>query len=102
MSAARQRRFRRLMPTAVGLIAAGALVTGCTSNTPDGGNSSGGNTTVSDNAQTGPPVSDNGGAGDPAPIGFSAPAADHGWIAGITDAAKAAADQYDDVDLQVA
>jgi ribose transport system substrate-binding protein len=92
MSAARQRRFRRLMPTTVGLIAAGALVTGCTSNTPDEGNSSGGNTAVSDNDES----------GDTVTIGFSAPAADHGWIAGITEAAKATADNYDDIDLQVA
>src|SRR4051794_41229130 len=27
--------------------------------------------------------------------------ADHGWIAGITDAAKKTAEDYDDIDLQV-
>ena len=92
MSAARQRRFRRLMPTAVGLIAAGALITGCTSNTPENENSGGGNNAVSDNDE----------AGDTVTIGFSAPAADHGWIAGITEAARNEADKYDDIDLQVA
>ena len=92
MSAARQRRFRRLMPTAVGLIAAGALITGCTSNTPDNESSGGGNNAASDNDESGDTVS----------IGFSAPAADHGWIAGITQAARDTAANYDDIDLQVA
>src|SRR3954462_5980353 len=92
MSAVRQRRFRRLMPTAVGLIAAGALITGCTSNTPDNESSGGGNNAASDNDAS----------GDKVTIGFSAPAADHGWIAGITQAARDTADKYDDIDLQVA
>jgi ribose transport system substrate-binding protein len=92
MSAARQRRFRRLMPTAVGLIAAGALITGCTSNTPENQSSGGGNNAASDNDEK----------GDTVTIGFSAPAADHGWIAGITQAARDTAANYDDIDLQVA
>src|SRR3954466_13534995 len=92
MSATRQRRFRRLMPTVVGLIAAGALVTSCTSNTPESESSGGGNNAASDNDES----------GDTVTIGFSAPAADHGWIAGITEAARNEADKYDDVDLQVA
>ncbi|BCY11923.1 substrate-binding domain-containing protein [Actinoplanes sp. L3-i22] len=33
-------------------------------------------------------------------IGFSAPAADHGWIAAITDNAKAQAQAYSDVELR--
>jgi ribose transport system substrate-binding protein len=80
------------MPTAVGLIAAGALITGCTGNTPDNASSGGGNNAASDNDKS----------GDTVTIGFSAPAADHGWIAGITEAARNEADKYDDVDLQVA
>lgn len=35
-------------------------------------------------------------------IGFSAPAADHGWMAAITNSAKATAARYDDIDLRVA
>ena len=35
-------------------------------------------------------------------IGFSAPAADHGWMAAITEAAKAEAAEFDDVELRVA
>jgi ribose transport system substrate-binding protein len=35
-------------------------------------------------------------------IGFSAPAADHGWMGSITQSAKDVAAQYDDVELRVA
>jgi ribose transport system substrate-binding protein len=80
------------MPTAVGLIAAGALITGCTSNTPENQSSGGGNNAASDNDEK----------GDTVTIGFSAPAADHGWIAGITQSARDTAANYDDIDLQVA
>jgi ribose transport system substrate-binding protein len=93
MTAARQRPYRRLTSTAVALIGATALIAGCTGNTPESsGDSGGGNTAASDNDET----------GDTVTIGFSAPAADHGWIAGITEGARAEAEKYDDVDLQVA
>ena len=93
MSATRQRGYRRLTTTAVALVGVGALLAGCTGNTPESsGSSGGGNNAASDNDES----------GDNVTIGFSAPAADHGWIAGITNAAKAEAEKYDDVDLQVA
>jgi ribose transport system substrate-binding protein len=92
MSAARQRPFRRLSYTAVALLSAGVLVAGCTGNEPASSSSSGGNNAASDNDAK----------GDKVTIGFSAPAADHGWMSGITNAAKAAAEKYPDVDLQVA
>jgi ribose transport system substrate-binding protein len=41
-------------------------------------------------------------AGDKVVIGFSAPAADHGWMGSITQSAKDVAAQYDDVELRVA
>jgi ribose transport system substrate-binding protein len=40
--------------------------------------------------------------GDTVVIGFSAPAADHGWMGSITESAKKVAEQYDDVELRVA
>jgi ribose transport system substrate-binding protein len=92
MSAARQRPYRRLMTTAVALVGAGALVTGCTSNEPESSGSDEGGGAVSANDDP----------GDTVTIGFSAPAADHGWMAGITEAAQAEADKYDDVELRVA
>jgi ribose transport system substrate-binding protein len=91
MSATRQRPFRRLMTTAVCAAGAAVLVAGCTSNTPES-SSSGGNNAASNNDDTGKTVT----------IGFSAPAADHGWMAAITNGAKAQADKYKDVKLDVA
>jgi ribose transport system substrate-binding protein len=93
MSATRQRGYRRLTSTAVALIGAGALLAGCTGNTPEeSGDGGGGNNAASDNDESGDTVS----------IAFSAPAADHGWIAGITESARAEAEKYDDIDFQVA
>ncbi|SFE56097.1 substrate-binding domain-containing protein [Blastococcus tunisiensis] len=93
MSAARQRPYRRLMSTAVALAGAGVLVAGCTSNEPESsGSDGGGDNVASSNDETGETVR----------IGFSAPAADHGWMAGITEAARDAAEEYEDIDLIVA
>jgi ribose transport system substrate-binding protein len=92
MTATRQRRFRRLTSTAACAIGAVVLVAGCTSNSSEDKGSSGGNNAASANDDTGETVR----------IGFSAPAADHGWIAGITEAARAEAGKYSDIDLQVA
>ncbi len=82
----------------VGLVAglATLALAGCTGNTPESSSSApeGGTS----QAETG----SNDEAGDPVVIGFSAPAADHGWMASITESAKAAAESYDDVDLRVA
>jgi ribose transport system substrate-binding protein len=93
MSATRQRPFRRLPYATVALLSAGVLVAGCTSNTPeDSGSGGGGNEAASANDEPGETVT----------IGFSAPAADHGWMAGITEAARAEAEKYEDVELVVA
>ena len=92
MSTTRQRGYRRLTSTAVALIGATALIAGCTGNTPEESGDGGGNNAASDNDETGDTVS----------IAFSAPAADHGWIAGITESARAEAEKYDDIDFQVA
>jgi ribose transport system substrate-binding protein len=92
MSATRQRPYRRLTSTAAALIGVGVLMTACTGNTPESSGNGGGNNAASSNDDTGTTVT----------IGFSAPAADHGWMAGITQAAQAQADKYGDVELQVA
>ncbi len=84
--------YRRLMTSAVALVGAGALVAGCTSNEPENQNSGDSNNAASSNDES----------GDTVVIGFSAPAADHGWMAGITEAARAEAEKYDDVELRVA
>lgn len=95
MSATKQRSFRRLLTTVACVAGAAVLMTGCTSNSPSSSAaaSGGGN-----NAAT----SNNDAKGKSITIGFSAPAADHGWMAAITNAAKAQAAKYPDVKLVVA
>jgi ribose transport system substrate-binding protein len=72
-------------------VSAGALLTACTSNDPQ------------NTAQVKADTSDNpnAAAGQKVVIGFSAPAADHGWIAAITNNAKAQAAAYPDVELKL-
>ena len=69
----------------------GVLLAGCTSNSDDDDN---GNT---QNVASG--GGDNAEAGKEVTIGFSAPAADHGWIAAITKNATDQAGQFEDVTL---
>jgi ribose transport system substrate-binding protein len=90
MSATRQRGYRRLSTT-VALVGAAALIAGCTGNEPESSGGNGGNNAASDNDET----------GDTVRIAFSAPANDHGWIAGITESARNEAEKYDDVELVV-
>ncbi|MCB0896506.1 MAG: substrate-binding domain-containing protein [Nocardioides sp.] len=83
---------------ATGLIAGVAVLAlaGCTSNSSDSGddNTSGGTSAA--------PAGSNDESGDKVVIGFSAPAADHGWMGSITESAKNEAAKYDDVELKVA
>src|SRR3954452_14425674 len=71
-------------------VGTGALLTACTSNDPGAGAQV--KTNASGDANAAP--------GQKVVIGFSAPAADHGWIAAITNNAKAQAGQYSDVELK--
>ncbi len=82
---------RRRWLAAAGTAAALALVVGCTSNTPEAEGSGSPAPVV---AATG-----NDEAGDKVVIGFSAPAADHGWMGSITKSAVAEAAKYPDVEL---
>lgn len=85
---------RRWMLTAGAILASVALVAGCTGNTSKNDSSDdGGGGTTSGVA--------NDESGDTVTIGFSAPAADHGWMGAITRAALAEADKYDDIELVV-
>ena len=82
---------RRRLLVGGATISAGALLAACTSNNEASGQSDSGQTKVNsgDNAAPGKAVT----------IGFSAPAADHGWIRAITDNAKKQAAAYSDVKL---
>ena len=73
-------------------VGAGTLLTACTSNTPQE------NTQVNTNQNSA--ANPNAAPGQKVVIGFSAPAADHGWIAAITSNAKAQAAAYSDVELK--
>ncbi|MEU5881870.1 substrate-binding domain-containing protein [Spirillospora sp. NPDC047279] len=70
------------------MIGAGALTAGCTSNDEKD---------PAPAAQVGNAGGDNDKPGKQVTIGFSAPAADHGWIGAIAKNAQAAAKQYSDV-----
>ncbi len=83
----------------IGLVAglASLSLAGCTGNSTDSEESSVGAGGTSQ-AESG----SNDEAGDDIVIGFSAPAADHGWMASISESAKKVAEQYDDVELRLA
>jgi ribose transport system substrate-binding protein len=70
-------------------VGAGALLTACTGNSDDDSSAQAVVTGGGDNAEPGKEVT----------IGFAAPAADHGWIAAITNNAKAQAKAFEDVKL---
>ncbi|AWB91570.1 substrate-binding domain-containing protein [Aeromicrobium chenweiae] len=86
-------RRRRALAT-VGAFAAATLVLGaCTNGSGDDNDTS----EAISKSNT-----DNDKSGDKVVIGFSAPAADHGWMGSISKSAIAQAKKYDDVDLKVA
>lgn len=87
---------KKLGTTMVAGIAVLALAA-CTSNDPeeDNDDDTGGGTSQAE-------AGSNDEAGDTVVIGFSAPAADHGWMGSITESAEREAAKYDDIELRVA
>ncbi|NUW35082.1 substrate-binding domain-containing protein [Nonomuraea sp. SMC257] len=77
-----------------GLGGAALLAAGCTSNEPSAAPA------ASAAPVPAPSAGGNDQPGTKVTIGFSAPAADHGWIAAIAKNAEAAAKQYTDVDFK--
>lgn len=91
---------RRWFATAGALAASALLLGACTSNTaPEDDTTAAGTSTSTGTSGAG---GANDETGETVVIGFSAPAADHGWMGAITAAASAEADNYEDVDLRVA
>lgn len=88
MTASRTIRMRTL--AAASAVAVIALLAGCSSDAK----------TTSTSAAVG--GGDNAAAGEKIVIGFSGPAADHGWLGAINSAAIAEAKKYSDVELRVA
>ena len=82
----------RLVLTGIAVVASVGLLAGCTGSGGDSDNIVGQGTTTEENAA----------AGDTVTIGFSGPAADHGWLGAINSGALAAAESFPDVDLKVA
>lgn len=91
MSASSADMSRRKLLLGGAAVGAGALLAGCTSNDTKDSNTG---TNTKENAATEAP-------GKAVTIGFSAPAADHGWIGAITANAKAQAAKFSDVTLKV-
>ena len=83
---------RKLLAAAGASLAAIALLVGCTAGPDTGTDTGGGGGTVEGNEAE----------GDTITIGFSGPAADHGWLGAINSAAIAEAAKYPDIDLIVA
>ena len=82
---------RRRLMLGGAAVGAGVLLAGCTSNEDKN--------TSTNNGQTKVGGGDNAAPGKAVKIGFSAPAADHGWIRAITDNATKQAKLYSDVTL---
>jgi ABC-type sugar transport system substrate-binding protein len=85
---------RRLRILTGGALATLLVLAGCTSNSADSGSSDGDNDSKA--------VSKNDDPGKKVTIGFSGPAADHGWLAAINKSALDEAKKYDDVTLKTA
>jgi len=85
-------RRTRLALGGVSLLAAAGLLAGCTGSGAE-------EESVVDQGTT---SEENAASGDTVTIGFSGPAADHGWLGAINSGAQAAADSFDDVELRVA
>ncbi len=88
MLRASKRRTQLLVTTGAALALAG-LITGCTATTGGGNNTPTNNT---GNEESGETIT----------IGFSGPAADHGWLGAINSGAIAEAEKYEDIELIVA
>lgn len=89
-----RRRFLR----GAGALGAGIALVGCTSNEPAEEVADAG-TTSAETAGAAAAGAASEQAGPPVTIGFTAPAADHGWIAAVTKNAQDEAAKYSDVTL---
>ena len=87
--------WRRGVTTSLAVLASAAVLASCVSNAPeDSGDDNGGGEAAAG--------SSNDEIGDTVTIGFSAPAADHGWMGAMTTLAQDAASEYEDIELLVA
>src|SRR4051794_28979625 len=88
----------RRLTLATGAALAGVLfLSACSTDTNDTDNSSSSSSSGQSKA-----TSKNDDPGKKVVIGFSGPAADHGWLAAINSSAKDEAAKYEDIDLKTA
>ena len=92
MSDSRTGFDRRRFLAVGGVVGAGAVLAACTSNDPD--------TAADAPAQAAVGNNDNSAPGTKVTIGFSAPQADHGWIAAISKNAADSAKRFTDVTFE--
>ena len=90
-------RFTPRYLSAAALISATLLVSGCLSNDPEEVESE----DDAGSAAAAEPAGDNAEPGEEVVIGFSGPAAGHGWIGAITEGAQAQGEDFEDIDLRV-
>jgi len=83
----------RVIGTGIAALTAVALLAGCTAGSPEG---------EEDVADQGTTSEENEASGDTVTIGFSGPAADHGWLGAINSGAIEAAESFPDVELSLA
>ncbi|WP_405373622.1 MULTISPECIES: substrate-binding domain-containing protein [unclassified Microbacterium] len=88
----RMKARTRLVLTGVAAVAAVGMLVGC----------SGTGAQEESVVDQGTTTEENAASGDKVVIGFSGPAADHGWLGAINSGAQDAAASFDDVELQVA
>jgi len=94
----RRHQSRRYAGLVVGSVAVLSLVA-CTGSAEDAAND---DDNGSSDAAPAAAAGSNDEEGDKVTIGFSAPAADHGWMAAITNNVRDLQEQYPDIDLQIA
>ncbi|MCH8560952.1 substrate-binding domain-containing protein [Nesterenkonia sp. LB17] len=90
-------RTPRRYLSAAALISATLLVSGCLSNDPVEAESGDDDAA----AAAAEPAGDNAEPGEDVVIGFSGPAAGHGWIGAITEGAQSQGEEFEDVELRV-
>jgi ribose transport system substrate-binding protein len=95
-------RSMKLVTTVGAVVAAGALISGCTGNSTATSNATEAAANTAASAVASAAAAGSAAPGEKIKIGFSAPAADHGWMGAITKAAQDEAAKYPDVELVMA
>src|SRR5690606_18940887 len=96
------RTMRRRFTMTAGAAVAALALAGCTGNTVEEETTAAEQPTSGETGTAAPAAGGNEEEGETVVIGFSVPAADHGWMGAMTTQAQAEAEKYGDIDLRVA